>query len=164
MEIVTMYRLCLTAVILLAALAQPGQAAAFQTQSGPVAERDFKRPAERRMERVRLRDVVQQLSPEGQKIFAESMRAQRDGAASALANLLTIRRQIAEAMLDDSFKPDELRRLFARERAFAAAEQAKRHEITIGALSRLSKADRQLFATMVLGGPGPEDGPPPPGQ
>lgn len=113
------------------------------------------------VQRVRMRDVLVRLSPEGRQVFADTLKAQRENFGSRGRSLREVRAQIADAMQAEPFKPDVLRRLFARERELSEAEQAKRHETTVTAMSKLSVEDRKVFAQMLLGGkPRPHRGGP----
>jgi uncharacterized membrane protein len=98
---------------------------------------------------IRWRDIIGKLSPEGQRIVAEHVRAERQDNADNRARLQAARDRIVNTMAAEPFAADALRKAFADERSISATHQQRRHEATVAMLNRLSPADRKLVAADV---------------
>lgn len=126
-----------------------------QETASPAAKQEPKQTPKQTHGRMRIRDIVAQLSPEGQRIFNEAMREQPAQARRHADALRVVRGRIAQAMQAPTFDAQVLDQLFQQERDLAQQEQSRRHDVTIKALSQLSTADRRIFAAAILRGSPP---------
>jgi uncharacterized membrane protein len=94
---------------------------------------------------MRMRDVMEKLSPEGQAIMQASMKAQMDQGKADQEKLRATREKILLAMDADKFDATALRRAFAEERALSQQGQERKHEGMVAAMSKLSGADRKII-------------------
>jgi uncharacterized membrane protein len=94
---------------------------------------------------MRMRDVMEKLSPEGQAIMQASMKAQMDLGRGDQEKLRATREKILLAMDADKFDATALRRAFAEERALSHQGQERKHEAMVAAMSKLSGADRKII-------------------
>lgn len=90
-------------------------------------------------------EALQNLSPEGRQQVESAMKDGREQAKAHYANRKAARDKIRAAMHAEPFNADALRAAFKEESALATKQMQDRHERMVGALSKLSSADRQAF-------------------
>lgn len=96
---------------------------------------------------MRMRDVMEKLSPEGRLTMQTSMKTQMDEGKADQDKLRAVRAKVLLAMDADKFDAGALRRAFAEERALSAQGQERKHDAMTAALSKLSVADRKIITT-----------------
>jgi uncharacterized membrane protein len=96
---------------------------------------------------MRLRDVMEKLSPEGRAVMETAMKSQMDQGRADHEKLRAARAKILVAMDADKFDASALRRAFADERALSTQVQERKHDAMVVSLSKLSTADRKIITT-----------------
>jgi uncharacterized membrane protein len=95
-----------------------------------------------------LRQALDAMSPEGRVAVLQSMRDSRPSVAEEEA-MRQVRRDIIVLMGADKLDAEALRKAMARERDLAQRNQARRHDVTVQTLQKLSAADRKIYVDTV---------------
>jgi uncharacterized membrane protein len=123
----------------------------FPSASPPNAANAPAAPASSMREEFgRWRAIYSQLSPEGQRLVSDYLRAEAQENRSSRPQIIAARERIASAMAAEVFDADALRRILAEERALVAATQQRRHEASAAMLAKLSSADRKLVVDQLI--------------
>ncbi len=95
---------------------------------------------------AQMRDVLSQLSPQGQMIFRnEWLRLEHEAGPRRKAASRAVEDGVFAAMAAEPFNPDALRRAYADQRSVIIANQRDRTDRLVDVLRRLSPADRHVM-------------------